>query len=50
MFELLSQVENVTKEKITYQKTVEKLEHTVHECNIRIEEYSRNVNEVTAQR
>lgn len=50
MFELLAQVETVTKEKHTYQKTVEKLEHSVHETNIRIEELTRNVNEVTAQR
>ena len=46
----MSQVENTTKEKITIQKTCEKLEHTVHEVNIRIEELTRTVNEVTSQR
>lgn len=40
----------VTKEKITIQKTVEKLEHSVSEAHIRIEDLSRQVNEVTAQR
>ena len=32
------------------QKTVEKLEQTVHESNIKIEELNRTVNEVTAQK
>lgn len=50
VFELLSQVDAVTKEKITIAKNVEKLEHTVSESHIRIEELSRQVNEVTAQR
>ena len=50
VFDLLSQVDVVTKEKITIQKTVEKLEHSVSESHIRIEELSRQVNEVTAQR
>lgn len=50
VFELLSTVENVTKEKMIISKTVEKLEHTVHETSIRIEEYVRTVNEVTSQR
>ena len=40
----------VTKDKLTIQKTVEKLEHQVSESHIRIEELSRQVNEVTAQR
>lgn len=50
MFELLSQVESINKEKLTYQKTVEKLEHQVSESSIRIEELSRQVNEVTSIR
>lgn len=32
------------------QKTVEKLEQTVHDSNIKIEELNRTVNEVTAQK
>ena len=50
VFELLSQVESINKEKLTYQKTVEKLEHQVSESSIRIEELSRQVNEVTSIR
>lgn len=50
VFELLSQVESITKDKIIVQKTVEKLEHTVHESTIRIEELTRTVNEVSSQR
>lgn len=48
VFELVNQVEIVSKEKIVIQKTVEKLEHTVSEQSIRIEELNRTVNEVTA--
>ena len=50
VFELLSQVESINKEKLTYQKTVEKLEHQVSESSIRIEELTRQVNEVTSIR
>lgn len=41
-------MEIISKEKIVIQKTVEKLEHTVSEQSIRIEELNRTVNEVTA--
>lgn len=50
VFELLAQVETANKEKLVAQKTVEKLEYTVHEQNIKIEEINRTVTEVTAQR
>jgi chromosome segregation ATPase len=50
VFELLSQVESINKEKLTYQKQVEKLEHSVSESSIRIEELTRQVNEVTSIR
>lgn len=50
VFELLSQVESINKEKLTYQKTVEKMEHQVSESSIRIEELTRQVNEVTSIR
>lgn len=50
VYELLAQVENAQKEKMTAMKTVEKLETTVYELNIRIEELNRTIVEVTAQR
>ena len=50
VFELLAQIETANKDKLVALKTVEKLEYTVHELNIRIEEISRTVTEVTAQR
>ena len=40
----------MTKDKLVITKTVEKLEHTVSECHIRIEELNRTVSEVTASR
>lgn len=48
MFDLLSQVEALNKDKLMAQKTVEKLEHSVHESNIRIEELNRQVTEITS--
>lgn len=50
VFELLAQIETANKDKLIALKTVEKLEYTVHELNIRIEEITRTVTEVTAQR
>ena len=50
VFELLAQIESSNKDKLIALKTVEKLEYTVHELNIRIEEITRTVTEVTAQR
>lgn len=50
VFELLSQVEAATKDKLAAHKTIEKLEHSVYECNVRIEEVNRQVIEVTAAR
>ena len=50
VFELLAQIESANKDKLVALKTVEKLEYTVHELNIRIEEITRTVTEVTAQR
>lgn len=50
VYELLAQVENTQKEKMTAMKTVEKLETTIYELNIRIEELNRTITEVTAQR
>lgn len=43
-------METANKEKLIAQKTVEKLEYTVHELNIKIEEVNRTVTEVTAHR
>lgn len=48
VYELLNQIETANKDKLVIQKTVEKLEHTVHESSIRIEELTRTVNEVTS--
>lgn len=50
VFELLAQVETANKDKLIAQKNVEKLEYTVHELNIKIEEITRTVTEVTAHR
>lgn len=43
-------MEAVTKEKLVMVKTVEKLEHTVSESHIRIEELNRSVSEITSSR
>lgn len=50
MFELLNQVETVNKEKLIISKSVEKLEQTIHDSNIKIEELTRVVNEVTSSK
>ncbi|XP_035228126.1 paramyosin-like isoform X1 [Stegodyphus dumicola] len=50
VYDLLAQVETAHKDKLSAQKTVEKLEVTIHEMNIRIEELNRTVTEITAQR
>jgi len=48
--ELLAKIEILTQEKTTIRKVVEKLEITVHEYNIKIEDLNRTVIEVSSQK
>lgn len=48
MYELLAQVENVTKEKVTISKTCERLEISISELHIKIEELNRTVLDITS--
>lgn len=50
VYELLAQVENVTKEKITISKTCEKLEVTISELHIKIEELNRTIIDITSHK
>lgn len=50
VYELLAQVENVTKEKITVTKVVEKLEISISELHIKIEELNRTVVDITSHK
>lgn len=50
VYELLAQVENVTKEKITVQKIVEKLEISISETHIKIEELNRTIVDITSHK
>lgn len=50
VYELLAQVENVTKEKITVQKVVEKLEISISELHIKIEELNRTIVDITSHK
>lgn len=50
VYELLAQVENVTKEKITITKTVEKLEINISELHIKIEELNRTIVDITSHK
>lgn len=50
VYELLAQVENVTKEKITISKTCEKLEITISELHIKIEELNRTIVDITSHK
>lgn len=47
VYELLAQLDNVTKEKLMSIKTVEKLEVHVAELNVKIEELNRTVIDIT---
>lgn len=50
VYELLAQVENVTKEKHMYSKTVEKLEINISELHIKIEELNRTIVDITSHK
>lgn len=50
VYELLAQVENVTKEKITISKTCEKLEITISELHVKIEELNRTIVDITSHK
>lgn len=50
VYELLAQVENVTKEKITISKTVERCEITISELHIKIEELNRTIVDITSHK
>lgn len=50
MYELLAQIDNVTKEKIMSMKTVEKLEIHVSELNVKIEEINRTIVDITSHK
>lgn len=50
VYELLAQVESVTKEKILSIKQVEKLEITINELSIKIEELNRTIVDITSHK
>lgn len=50
MYELIAQVESVTKEKFTSFKLVEKLEITVSELSVKIEELNRTIVDITSHK
>lgn len=50
MYELLAQLDNVTKEKLMSIKTVEKLEIHVSELNVKIEELNRTIVDITSHK
>nr|CAI5819186.1 unnamed protein product [Callosobruchus analis] len=50
VYELLAQVENLNKERLISVKQVEKLEITVNELNVRIEELNRTVVDITSHK
>lgn len=50
VYELLSQLESVNKEKITCMKHVEKLEISLTEINVRIEELNRTIVDITSHK
>lgn len=50
VYELLAQVENVTKEKITISKTCERLEVSISELHIKIEELNRTIVDITSHK
>lgn len=50
VYELLAQLDNVTKEKVMSFKTVEKLEIHVSELNVKIEELNRTIVDITSHK
>lgn len=46
----MAQVENITKEKITFSKTCEKLEISISELHIKIEELNRTIVDITSHK
>lgn len=50
VYELLAQLDNVTKEKLMSIKTVEKLEIHVSELNVKIEELNRTIVDITSHK
>lgn len=50
MYELLAQLDSVTKEKLLSIKTVEKLEIHVSELNVKIEELNRTIVDITSHK
>lgn len=50
VYELLAQLDSVTKEKLLSIKTVEKLEIHVSELNVKIEELNRTIVDITSHK
>lgn len=50
VYELLSQLDNVTKEKTMSFKTIEKLEIHISELNVKIEEINRTIVDITSHK
>jgi chromosome segregation ATPase len=50
VYELLASVESITKEKYTCVKTIEKLEVSITELNVRIEELNRTILDITSHK
>lgn len=50
VYELLSQLDSVTKEKVLSSKTIEKLEIHISELNVKIEEINRTIVDITSHK
>jgi len=50
VYELLAQLDSVTKEKLLSIKTVEKLEVHISELNVKIEELNRTIVDITSHK
>lgn len=50
VYELLAQVENLSKEKITISKVCEKLEINISELHVKIEELNRTIVDITSHK
>lgn len=50
VYELMSQVESVTKERLVVIKQCERLEVTISELNVRIEELNRTIVDITSHK
>lgn len=50
MYELISQVDSLNKDKLVSLKTVERLEITISELHVRIEELNRTIVDITSHK